>query len=252
MIRTTVKDNVAIVISETGLVPGSKLFDEITIKERVPPGHKVALSKIRKGEAVIRYGAPIGHAKNTIDKGEWVNEKKMALPAPPDLEQLPKASGDKYSIKPITGYTFEGYRNKDGSVGTRNILAIVTSVQCVAGLAEHLAKKLRKELLPKYPNVDNVVAINHSYGCGVALDTPLAEIPTRTLQNLLKNPNFGNEVMILGLGCEKLRPEQLIEELERLHRKKKNIIYAGSGFPWFCGNSKGGHGHGRKPLEQTG
>lgn len=239
VIRITEKDNVAIVISETGLVPGSKLFDGITIKEPVPPGHKVALSKIRKGEAVVRYGVPIGHAKNTIDKGEWVTEKKMVLPAPPDLEQLPKASGEKYSIKPITGYTFEGYRNKDGSVGTRNILAIVTSVQCVAGLAEHLAKKIRKELLPKYPNVDNVVAINHTYGCGVALDTPLAEIPTRTLQNLLKNPNFGNEVMILGLGCEKLRPEQLIKELEDSTGRKRILYMQDPAFHGFAGIVKG-------------
>lgn len=186
-IRITEKDNVAIVTSETGLSPGSELADGCIVKERVPPGHKVALSKIPKGEAVLRYGEPIGYAKSTIDTGEWVNEKKLVLPVPPDLGQLPKPSNDESSMKPITGFTFEGYTNQDGSVGTRNVLAIVTSVQCVAGLAEHLAKKIKKELLPKYPNVDNVAAINHTYGCGVALDTPLAEIPTRTLQNLLKS-----------------------------------------------------------------
>ena len=239
VIRITKKDNVAIVTSESGLSPGSKLNHGCIVKELVPHGHKVALSKISKGEAVVRYGVPIGYAKYTIDKGEWVNEKKLTLPAPPDLGQLPKPSNDEYSLEPITGYTFEGYRNKNGSAGTLNILAIVTSVQCVAGLADHLTKKIKKELLPKYPNVDNVVAINHTYGCGVALNTPLAEIPIRTLQNILKNPNFGNEVMILGLGCEKLRPEQLINELDDSTGQRRILYMQDQAFDGFAGIVKG-------------
>ena len=66
--------------------------------------------------------------------------------------------------------------------------------------------------LPKYPNVDAVVALTHAYGCGVAIAAPLAAVPIRTLQNLAKNPNFGGEVMVVGLGCEKLLPERLIPE----------------------------------------
>jgi galactarate dehydratase len=111
----------------------------------------------------------------------------------------------------LTGYTFEGYRNADGTVGTKNILAVSTSVQCVAGTMEYALKRIKAELLPKYPNVDDVVVLTHAYGCGVAINAPQAVVPIRTLQNLAQNPNFGGEVLVIGLGCEKLAPERLFE-----------------------------------------
>jgi galactarate dehydratase len=111
---------------------------------------------------------------------------------------------------PLDGYTFEGFRNADGSVGTRNILAITQTVQCVAGVTDFAVDRIRKELLPRYPNVDDVVALEHGYGCGVAIDAPDAVIPIRTLRNISLNPNFGGEVMVVSLGCEKLQPERLL------------------------------------------
>ena len=117
--------------------------------------------------------------------------------------------------EPLQGFTFEGYRNADGTVGTKNVLAIATSVQCVAGIAGHVARRIKEDLLPRYPNVDDVVALNHAYGCGVAFDVPAAAVSMRTLQNLVRNPNFGDEVMVIGLGCEKLRPEMLLPEAAR-------------------------------------
>jgi len=111
---------------------------------------------------------------------------------------------------PLTGYTFEGYRNADGSVGTRNILAITQTVQCVAGVTDFAVQRIKAELLPRYPNVDDVVALEHGYGCGVAIDAPDAIVPIRTLRHLSLNPNFGGEVMVVSLGCEKLQPERLL------------------------------------------
>jgi galactarate dehydratase len=73
-------------------------------------------------------------------------------------------------------------------------------------------KRIRAELLPKYPNVDDVVPVTHAYGCGVAINAPDAVVPIRTLQNIALNPNFGGEVMVVGLGCEKLSPERLVPE----------------------------------------
>jgi len=116
------------------------------------------------------------------------------------------------SLPPLEGFTFEGYRNSDGSVGTKNILGISTSVQCVKGTLEYAVKRIRAELLPKYPNVDGIVPLTHAYGCGVAINAPDAIVPIRTLQNLALNPNFGGEVMVVGLGCEKLAPERLVPE----------------------------------------
>ncbi|HVE53988.1 MAG TPA: UxaA family hydrolase, partial [Ramlibacter sp.] len=94
--------------------------------------------------------------------------------------------------------------------GTRNLLAITQTVQCVAGVARVAAERIRTELLPRYPNVDGVVALEHGYGCGVAIDAPDAAIPIRTLRNLSLNPNFGGELMMVSLGCEKLQPERLM------------------------------------------
>jgi galactarate dehydratase len=110
----------------------------------------------------------------------------------------------------LEGYTFEGYRNADGSVGTRNILAITTTVQCVSGVVEFAVQRIKQELLPQFPNVDDVVGLEHTYGCGVAIEADGAEIPIRTLRNISLNPNFGGEVMVVSLGCEKLQPERLM------------------------------------------
>jgi galactarate dehydratase len=76
---------------------------------------------------------------------------------------------------------------------------------------EYALRRIKAELLPKYPNVDDVVALTHAYGCGVAINAPQAVVPIRTLQNLARNPNFGGEVLVVGLGCEKLVPERLTE-----------------------------------------
>ena len=85
-------------------------------------------------------------------------------------------------------------------------------MQCVAGTLTFAIKRIKAELLPKYPNVDDVVGLTHNYGCGVAINAPLAIVPIRTLQNLALNPNFGGEVMVVGLGCEKLVSERLLPD----------------------------------------
>ncbi|MCT9872410.1 UxaA family hydrolase, partial [Paenarthrobacter aurescens] len=83
-------------------------------------------------------------------------------------------------LPPLEGYTFEGYRNADGSVGTRNLLGITTSVHCVAGVVDYVVQLIERDLLPRYSNVDGVVALNHLYGCGVAINAPAAVVPIRT------------------------------------------------------------------------
>jgi galactarate dehydratase len=141
-----------------------------------------------------------------------VDEARIRMPEAPPLDQLEMSTAIPVSLPPLEGFTFEGYRNSDGSVGTKNILGISTSVQCVKGTLEYAVKRIRAELLPKYPNVDGVVPLTHAYGCGVAINAPDAIVPIRTLQNLALNPNFGGEVMVVGLGCEKLAPERLVPE----------------------------------------
>lgn len=209
-IQVDPRDNVAVVVNAGGLKEGSVLADGTTLLDAVPQGHKVALQEIRRDQPVLRYGEIIGYAIDDISRGQWVNEDMLRMPVAPSLDALPIATRRRPGIEPLDGYTFEGYRNADGSVGTRNILGISTSVQCVAGVTEHVLGRIKRELLPLYPNVDDVVALTHSYGCGVAINAPAAIVPIRTLQNLARNPNLGGEVMVIGLGCEKLQPQVLV------------------------------------------
>jgi galactarate dehydratase len=203
-------DNVAIVVNDTGLAAGAQLSSGTTLRENVPQGHKVALSDIAKGAPVRRYNVVIGYAAEALPAGSWVNEQRLLMPSAPALEGLPVGTRNSPLAPPIEGYSFLGYRNADRSVGTRNLLAITTTVQCVSGVVEHAVHRIRAELLPKYPNVDDVVGLEHTYGCGVAIDAPEAEIPIRTLRNISLNPNFGGSTMVVSLGCEKLQPERLL------------------------------------------
>ena len=211
LLRMHAHDNVAIVANDGGLPAGSVVGApfSLTLIDKVPQGHKVALGDIGQGEAVLRYGVALGTALRPIPAGSWVHERLLSLPAARSLQGLPMASRPAPAQAPLEGFTFQGYRNADGSVGTRNLLAITETVQCVSGVVAHAAARIRAELLPLYPNVDGVVALEHGYGCGVAIDAPGAEIPIRTLRNISRNPNFGNELMVVSLGCEKLPPSRL-------------------------------------------
>lgn len=204
------RDNVAIVANDGGLPAGTALPCGLVLRDAVPQGHKVALADIPQGGAVRRYDVTIGRALKDIPAGSWVHERLLEMPDARDLNDLPMATRGQVELPPLSGYTFEGYRNADGSVGTRNLLAITTTVQCVAGVVAAAVQRIKAELLPRYPNVDDVIGIEHGYGCGVAIDAPDAVVPIRTLRHISLNPNFGGEVMVVSLGCEKLQPERLL------------------------------------------
>ncbi len=209
-IRMHVSDNVAIVANHGGLPAGTVLPGGVTLRDQVPQGHKVTLVDVPAQGPVLRYGIAIGYALQDIPAGSWVHERLLKMPSARALDDLPIATVKPEPQPALEGYTFEGYRNADGSVGTRNILAITTTVQCVAGVVSFAVDRIKAELLPKFPNVDDVVGLEHTYGCGVAIDAEGAEIPIRTLRNISLNPNFGGEVMVVSLGCEKLQPERLM------------------------------------------
>lgn len=210
LIRMHERDNVAIIANTAGLPAGTTLADGLVLREKVPQGHKVALVDIAKGYPVRRYNVAIGYALEDLPAGSWVYEARLQMPEARALADLPIATVKPAALPLLEGYTFQGYRNADGSVGTRNILAITTTVQCVSGVVDYAVQRIKADLLPHYPNVDDVVGLEHTYGCGVAIDAPDAVIPIRTLRNISLNPNFGGEVMVVSLGCEKLQPDRLL------------------------------------------
>ncbi|MGA3130631.1 MAG: galactarate dehydratase [Terracidiphilus sp.] len=209
-IRVHADDNVAVVVNEGGLRAGDRFASGLELREAIPEAHKVALADLVKGDAITRYGVTIGYANRPIARGSWVHEGLITLPQAPPLDRCPLATAPPRPLIPLDGYSFEGYRNPDGSAGTKNILGISTTVQCVAPTVAHAVRRIKAEILPRYAHMDDVVAITHPYGCGVAIDAPGAAIPIRTLHNLALHPNFGGEVMVVSLGCEKLQPVRLM------------------------------------------
>jgi galactarate dehydratase len=202
-------DNVGVIIDPEGIAAGRTLSSGFCFREDIPQSHKVALVTLRPGDPILRYGHTIGFANRPIAAGSWVREEMIDLPPAPALDSLPLATAVPAPLAPLSGYSFEGYVNAGGSAGTKNILGITTTVQCVAPTVAYAVKRIKAELLPRFPHVDDVLAITHGYGCGIAIDAPDASIPIRTLRNISLHPNLSAQPLVVSLGCEKLQPARL-------------------------------------------
>ncbi len=204
VIRIKEADNVAVAVHD--LPAGAQVLPGLIALDPIPQAHKIALTDIPAGGEIVRYGVVLGYAKSDIPAGSWINEHMLTLPQSLSVDDMPWGTDlvktEDLPQPPRT--TWMGYRNKTGPAGTRNLLGIVTTVQCAAGVVKAAVERIRAQLLPKYPNVDGVVAVTHPYGCGVAIKAREAHIPIRAVANVIRHPNFGGEVMVVGLGCEKL------------------------------------------------
>lgn len=222
-IQITEKDNVAIAVYD--IAKGTEVMPGVVTAEDIPQAHKIALSACPKGTEIIRYGVVLGTTSTDIPKGGWINETNLVMAPAPDLDELEFAVNIRTDLPEAPVKTWEGYRNpKGGPAGTRNILAINTTVQCVAGVVNVAIRRIKQELLPKYPNVDNVIAINHPYGCGVAIDAPEAKVPQRILRNIAVHPNFGGVFMLVGLGCEKFTVDRFCEWWPEMNTEENVIV----------------------------
>jgi galactarate dehydratase len=225
IIRINERDNVGIPLAD--IAKGTAVAEGISAAEDIPQGHKIALTPLEKGDAVIRYGAFLGALKTAVPAGGWIREHMLELPPAAALDSLPWGTGIaapravRREDLPGGGF-FDGYQTPGSRfAGIRNILGIMTTVQCVAGVLNVATRKIREEILPRYPNVDDVVPLNHAYGCGVAIKGSGADVPIRTLKNMIRHPNFGGEIMVVALGCEKLTLDMLLEPDEN---NAENVI----------------------------
>ncbi len=209
-IQVSERDNVAIAIRD--IAKGTEVLPGVIAAQDIPQAHKIALCSCPEGTEIYRYGVLLGRVSEDIPKGGWINEKNLVMAPAPDLDELTFATNLRTDLPKPPVMTWEGYRNPNGGpAGTRNILAINTTVQCAAGVVNAAVSKIRRDILPKYPNVDNVIAVTHPYGCGVAIDAPEAKVPQRILRNIATHPNFGGVFMLVGLGCEKFTVERFCE-----------------------------------------
>ena len=144
-VRVHERDNVAIVVNPEGLRAGTEFDCGLVLTEDIPQAHKTAFRDLEMGAAIIRYGEVIGHAQRPIGRGAWVREEFVSLPEAPALDRLALATAVPPALPPLEGYTFEGFRNADGTAGTKNILGITTTVQCVAPTVDYAVRRIKAE-----------------------------------------------------------------------------------------------------------
>jgi altronate hydrolase len=219
------EDNIA--VAARNLEPGVEIQwsgSRLTPSKRIGLGHKIALRPIKKGEAITKYGQIIGFAGRDIDAGEHVHVHNVSAAAferdyafcrdcPPPQKQVEKR-------------TFMGYDRGDGRFGTRNYIAIISTVNCSASTSKYISERIRASgILGEFPNVDGVVAITHKGGCAMQYDGPDHNQLDRTLAGFAKHPNVAAYVLV-GLGCETGQAIHLIENqgLIQLGSKKPPLV----------------------------
>jgi altronate hydrolase len=209
-LRLDPADNVIIAIDD--ISAGSEPAGGVSARQRVPKGHKMAVVLIEEGAPIRKFGQIIGFASRPIGAGEWVHEHNCAI----------KEFARDYhfcedtrleNILPVEEQpTFQGFRRANGKVGTRNYLAVLTSVNCSATVARLIAKEVeRSDILADYPNVDGVIPLVHGTGCGIAAKGAGFDALMRTQWGYAGNPNIGATLMV-GLGCEVFQIGRMKEE----------------------------------------
>ncbi len=199
LIRLNPGDNV--VIAADSLPQGRVVEDAtgpLTIAEPIPYGHKVATSRIERGGPVRKYGETIALATVDIEPGTHVHVHNTRPSPTVDSYEYAVARSEPTPTEPRT---FLGYRRADGRVGTRNYVAVISTVNCSAATSRFIASELGQELLSGFPNVDGVIALAHKGGCGMAADGPDHRLLNRVLAGFARHANVG-AYLFVGLGCE--------------------------------------------------
>jgi altronate hydrolase len=221
-IRLHSNDNVVVA---RGALPEGAVISEIEagsveVVQAVPAGHKVATRRIEAGEAVRKYDQIIGLARVDIQPGDHVHSHNLAFAEFERDYAFGQATKDPVAVPEAQRATFQGYRRADGRAGTRNYIGVLTTVNCSATVARHIADHFRGPALDAYPNVDGVVALTHGWGCGMG--SPEGHFMVqRCVGGYARHPNFAGIVMV-GLGCEALQMHSLmkresLEESDTFH-----------------------------------
>ena len=189
-----------IVIACRELETGTNLIQEgLVVRERIPPGHKVATRAIAAGQPVRRYNQVIGFATQPIEPGFHVHVHNL------EVRDFARdyAYGEAYQPTAFVREpaTFQGIVRPDGRVATRNYIGILSTVNCSATVAKHVARAFEGGALDEFPNVDGVVALTHQTGCGMDVGGEGMDVLRRTLAGYARHANFAG-VLIIGLGCE--------------------------------------------------
>ncbi len=205
-IRLDATDNV---VTATRALESGVAVEGIATKGLIPSGHKIATEAIPRGSEIRKYAQLIGYALEDIRPGDHVHSHNTEFRNTDVAYEF--GTNLRPAPEPATQDTFLGYRRDSGRVGTRNYIAVVTSVNCSATAARRIADAFGPEELAAYPNVDGVVAFVHGTGCGMAgQGSDGFEALQRVMWGYARHPNHAG-VLMVGLGCEMNQIDWLLE-----------------------------------------
>ena len=182
----------------------------VTTAGLIPRGHKIATRAIPTGEKVVKYNQIIGYAAADIAPGEHVHTQNVEFRGTAHDYEFSTDLRPVDMVAEAARDSFMGFRRPSGAVGTRNYIAVLTSVNCSATAAHKIAAHFTPEVLAPYPNVDGVVAFVHGTGCGMAGNGDGFEALQRVMWGYARHPNCAGVVMV-GLGCEMNQIDWLLE-----------------------------------------
>lgn len=211
IIRLNRKDNVVVALVD--LEPGNAIAGEgVVCLDRISGGHKVATETISRGTNICKYGQIIGVASREIRPGEHVHTHNV------DMLDFSRDYAIGLDAQPIDTIPeqekalFEGIVRADGQVATRNYVGILSSVACATPVIRYISEAFRGEALKPFPNVDGVVALPHTTGCGMAQSGDGFDNLQRCLAGFARHPNFAG-VLLVGLGCEVNQIDLLLDNM---------------------------------------
>ena len=218
-----------LVVACASLAPGQEISSEnVTVSRPIPSGHKVATRAIAKGENITKFGQLIGIATEDIAPGDHIHVHNTAMAAlagdyqySTDLREIPA---------PKVGREFMGFHRKDGRVGTRNFIALCSTVNCSATVVRYIANEINNSgELADYPNIDGVIALAHGTGCGMAGSGEGYENLERVIWGHATHPNVG-AAMFVGLGCEVMQIGRLGQKYDLSDEKRfQRLTIQGTG-----------------------
>ena len=195
------EDNIIIAIKNMKAYQHLKDFD-ITLDAPILSGQKIARVNIAKDSPIYKYGTIIGFADSDLSKGQVLTNSNVIFKEfGREHEYCSKYLPTRF-VNSSSERTFAGYKRTDGRVGTRNFIAVVSTVNCSATVVHEIASYFTPDKMINYPNVEGVAAFSHSTGCGMELSGEPMNLLNRTLGGYIRHPNVASS-LVVGLGCER-------------------------------------------------
>ncbi|MDC1356419.1 UxaA family hydrolase [Pseudomonadota bacterium] len=215
-------DNILVALDNMNAGQYLKQFN-LTIDAPILSGQKIAKVDISANSPIYKYGTIIGFADSNIIKGQVLTNSNVVFKEfIREHDYCAKYQPTRF-VNESSERSFMGFKRKDGRVGTRNFIAVVSTVNCSATVVHEIASYFSQEKLKKYTNVDGVAAFSHSTGCGMELSGEPMNLLHRTLGGYISHPNVASS-LVVGLGCERCQVGGLFESQGILESNKLRTL----------------------------